>query len=161
MAGILTGLAIVLQVLPGLLSTQAVLLTVLSALPIFIITRIQPILGPLAYWLAGLLLFVVAPQQSVFFILVNGPLGVLLGIGPLYSGDNRLISLITGMVVAINVGIILFGFQVQIFGAWLMGPLALQMAILALISFLFCYAYLRLANLVLKQPFLEHQINVG
>ncbi|TCL58312.1 hypothetical protein EDC14_10425 [Hydrogenispora ethanolica] len=155
LALILTGLAVILQWLPGLLGAEFALVTVLSALPIFILTRARPLLGPFGYWAAGLLLFAVNPQQSAFFILVNGPLGVLLGLGPLYSGNDRLVALITGLVVTFNMAIIMFGMNVHYFGIWLPGPFPVQLAVLTLASFLFCYAYLSLGNLVLRHPLLR------
>ncbi len=149
---ILTGLTVVLHFLTATMPTGFVLLLAFSALPIYFITRLLPVFGPIAYWIAGLVILWFHPQSSYYFIFVHGPLGVALGVGPLYSDDARVVALVSGGVISLNLGIIQFLLQINVWGIFTPGPQIVQFALLTVAAFFYCYLF-RLGGEYLLQQF--------
>ncbi len=148
---ILTGLTVVLHFLTVPLPTGFALLLAFSAVPIYLITRLLPVCGPIAYWIAGLVILWFHPQSSYYFIFVHGPLGVALGVGPLYSDDTRVVALVSGGVVTLNLGIIQFLLQINIWGIVTPGPQIMQFALVTVAAFFYCFLFRSGGEYLLRQ----------
>lgn len=146
---IITGLTVLaagIQLLPAFCSGVSLWLSIISALPVFLITRHRPLLGPLVYWIIGIATLLANALAGIFFLLVNGPLGVSLGIGPLYAKDDRMIALVTGLVLAINLGIMELITDHGLFGSTAAGPVLARFLTIFLATVGFSGLYLALAD---------------
>jgi hypothetical protein len=147
---ILTGLTVLLQLIPVIFSHKLILFTMLSAIPIYLITRINPPVGPFAVILSGFLILLFSRHEALFFLLANGPVGLTLGIGQYLTKNRMIITLITSIVLTLTLSVINFHIGIKIFGAPIPGPFWMQLVIVWLFSFIYSNLYLYLANLVTR-----------
>lgn len=87
--GLLICLTVLFQIIPVILSELFVFATMVSALPIYIISRINPQTGVIAYSAAAVLIFSVSTHEALFFLCTNGPVGLSLGIFNHYTKKRQ------------------------------------------------------------------------
>jgi hypothetical protein len=151
MIGILTGLAVLFQIFPALFTHQVVIVTLLSALPIYLITLINPLIGPMAYLVAGIFIFLVSPHESLFFFFANGVLGLSLGTGSYLTKKRVSAARISAVILTITLSLINYRLGILVFGTKIPGPFPVQLAVLLLFSFLYSCLFLYLANILVKK----------
>jgi len=83
--GFLVGLSITFQLIPVIFGELFVLVTIFSTLPIFIITRLNPKTGGVAFVVTAILVLSFNSHEGLFFIFTNGPVGLALGTLNYYS----------------------------------------------------------------------------
>jgi len=150
LGGLLVCLSVVFQLIPVVFGEIFVFATMLSALPIFILAKINPKAGLIAFTVAGILILVFNIHEGIFFIFTNGPVGLALGILNYYTELRVLISAIAGFILASTLSILNFAIGIPVFRATIPGNFVVQIIILILFSILYCFIYLFVANSVLN-----------
>ncbi len=78
-------------------------ITLFSIIPIYIISRNDPSIGILAYIGAFMIIFLLDYYEGLIFILLNGLLGIFLGMLSHYINKKLLISIITSIILFISI----------------------------------------------------------
>ena len=78
-------------------------ITLFSIIPIYIISRNDPSIGTLAYIGAFMIIFLLDYYEGLIFILLNGLLGIFLGMLSHYINKKLLISIITSIILFISI----------------------------------------------------------
>lgn len=63
--------AAVFQLLPILLSEVFVFLTIFSAIPIYVVARINPKAGVLSYFVASMIIMILSVHEGLFFYVLT------------------------------------------------------------------------------------------
>ncbi|MBP1755398.1 MAG: hypothetical protein H6Q59_1796 [Firmicutes bacterium] len=137
LGAIFAALAAILQLVPFFFSEMFVLVTMLSAIPIYIISRMNPKAGIVAYFVSGFLIILFSFHEGLLFFCTNGIIGASLGSCYHYfqrKGIILLIStfLLTGALITVN-----YGIGIPVFGGDLPGTAILQLISLLVFSFLY------------------------
>ena len=146
LSGLLTGMTVLFQVIPVLLTEVFVIFTILSALPLYIIARLDPRMGIASYIVAPILIMLLSTHEALFFICTNGPIGLFLGIWQYYQKSKVFTIIITGLVLTFSLGMINFVVGIPVFGTPLPGVIIAQLGFLFIFSVLYSSFYLFIAN---------------
>lgn len=146
--GLLICLSAILQLLPTTFGEIFIIATILSAIPIYILSRISPKVGLIGYIIAGILIIFFNMHEGLFFLFTNGLVGVSLGIFNYILESKLLISLLSGIVLTLSLSIVNFIIGFPVLGINLPGKLLTQISILMVFSIVYCFVYLYLANFV-------------
>ena len=146
----LAGLAALFQLIPVITSEAFVLLTVLSALPIYIIARIDAKAGSMAYLVAAVIVTLFSLHEGLFFLCTNGVVGLSLGIFNHYLINKTTIYMIASFILAAALSIMNFVIGIPVFGIKLsISPYA-QLLIMLAFSLVYSAIYYNFANFVYK-----------
>ncbi len=137
-----------LQITPVIFSEMFVFVTVFSALPIYIISRISPKTGVLAYFSASLLIIMISTHEGLFFLCTNGIVGLLLGGCCHYTNKKILIWSISASSLAAALGVINYGIGIPVFGTSLPGTVIIQVLTLLFFSALYNIIYYYFSNFI-------------
>lgn len=146
--GLLAVVAALFQVMPALFSEVFVFLTIFSAVPIYIVSRINPKAGILSYIVAGLIIMMISAHEALFFLCTNGIVGISLGICSYYTNRKIFIFSISSLMLMITLSIMNYGLGIPVFGAKIPGVMVVQLLILLLFSLLYIVIYYYFTNLV-------------
>ena len=150
---ILTGLvalAVSFQIIPVIFSHQYVLLTMFSALPIYLITRISGSMGVIAFMVAGIAVFSINPHEGLFFLFTNGPIGLASGLGK-YLGKKSFVTMfIMSVILTITLSLLNFIIGIRVFGINIPGPLSIQVLLIFLFSFCYSTLYSSMADFIYR-----------
>lgn len=80
LSGIFISIIMVIETIAIYSGESLVIITVLSAIPIYFISRVDCIYGVISYFCVGILLFGINPHQMLFFMGTNGLVGLSLGV---------------------------------------------------------------------------------
>ena len=147
LGGILTGIAVLLQIIPVFFSEAFVLLTLLSALPVYILCRIKPAAGISACLSASILIFSISFHEGIFFVFANGIVGLSLGLGKYYFCRSSSLPVITGslaLTASLCTAALVLG--INVFGTRLPFNIPLQIASILAFSVVYCLLYAKLAD---------------
>lgn len=146
----LAGLAALFQLIPVITSEAFVLLTVFSALPIYIIARIDAKAGSLAYLVAASIVTLFSLHEGLFFLCTNGVVGLSLGISNHYLRNKTTIYVIASFILAAALIIMNFIIGIPVFGVKLpISPFA-QLIIMLAFSLVYSAIYYNFANFIFK-----------
>jgi hypothetical protein len=148
---LMAAVAAMFQSLPVLLSEVFVLLTIISAIPIYIASRINPLSGILSYIVAFVLIFMVSTHEALFFMCTNGIVGLSLGLCRYYKLKKPIIILISSFTMTISLSIMNYGIGIPIFGTAIPGPLPVQVLILYVFSTSYNLIYLLASDAIYKK----------
>jgi phage shock protein PspC (stress-responsive transcriptional regulator) len=146
--GLCVCLAVLFQIIPVIFSELFVLTTMLSALPIYIISRINPKLGIVALIGAGIIIMSISTHKGLFFLCTNGPVGISLGTADYYFNKKALISLLSGVILTLTLSFMNYIIGIPVLGTSLPGNFIIQLTIIFLFSILYCFTYLHLARYI-------------
>lgn len=146
--GLLICLSAILQLLPTTFGEIFIIATILSAIPIYILSRISPKVGLIGYIIAGICIFFFNVHEGLFFLFTNGLVGVSLGTFNYILESKLLISLFSGIVLTLSLSIVNFIIGIPVLGINLPGKLLTQISILMVFSIVYCFVYLYLANFI-------------
>lgn len=144
--GLLICLAVLFQIIPVIFSELLVLATMLSALPIYIISRISPRTGIIAFFAAALLILLINTHEGLFFLCTNGPLGLTLGITNHYTRKWTAIAGLSSIILTLTLCVMNYVIGIQVFGTKLPGLIFFQLGIMYCFSFIYCIIYLYISN---------------
>ena len=144
--GLLICLSVLLQLLPTSLGEVFVIVTIFSAIPIYILSRLNPKAGLLGYIISAILIFLFNAHEGIFFLFTNGVVGFSLGALNYKLKSKLLISLFSGILLTLSLALVNFIIGFPVLGTNLPGNLLIQISILFLFSLIYCFIYLLLAN---------------
>lgn len=146
--GLLICLSVVLQLIPTSFGEVFIIATILSAIPIYILSRLNPKVGFVGYIIAGILIFFFNAHEGLFFFFTNGVVGFSLGVFNYILKSKVLISIFSGIILTLSLSVVNFIVGIPVLGINLTGNLLTQVGILMLFSIIYCFIYLFLANYV-------------
>jgi len=144
-------LAAIFQTLPVLFSEAVVILTILSAVPIYTASRIKPALGVLSYFVASVLVLFVSAHEALFFLCTNGIIGVMLVSCRYYKQKKPIILLISSLAMTISLSFMNYIIGIPVFGVALPGVIIVQIILILLFSFTYNFIYLLFADFLFKR----------
>lgn len=146
--GLLICLSSVLQLLPTSFGEIFIIVTIFSAIPLYILSRLNPKSGLLGYIIACILIFFFNAHEGMFFLFTNGVVGFSLGTFNNMLKSKFLISLFSGIALTLSLILVNFIIGIPVLGVNLPGNLLIQIIILMFFSLVYCFIYLLLANFI-------------
>jgi len=137
-------IAALLQLTPVFLSEMVLFLTIFSAVPIYIVSRINPKAVVLSYFVASMIVMLLSVHEGLFFLCTNGIIGLSLGICSYYTKMKGITWLISSLILTITLSILNYGIGIPVFGSTIPGIMIIQIGILFYFSFIyniFCYYF--------------------
>lgn len=147
---ILSLLAAVFQLFPVIFSSKFIFITVFSALPLYIISRIDSKIGLAAYVIAGLLTTIASFNEGITFLLASGPLGYTLGVWSSYFEEKIYTCLVSGVVLTVTFGLMNYIIGIPFLLSQIPGGFFIQIPLFFLISVIYSYIYLYLSMFIYK-----------
>lgn len=147
---LLAVIAALFQVIPVFLSELFVILTILSAVPIYIVSRLSPKIGLLSYFTASMLIMLISTHEGIFFLCTNGIIGISLGICSYYTKKKTITWLISSVILTITLSIMNYGIGIPVFGTNIPGGIIIQLAILFIFSVVYNIFYYKFSSLIFK-----------
>ena len=123
-------------------------LTIFSALPQYIISRISPKTGILTYFTAFILIMLFSIHEAIFFVFTNGIVGLSLGSLQHIYGKKIIVPSISSSILSLALFTLNFIFSIPVFGADLLWPIPLQISLLMIFSFFYCTLYFYISNMI-------------
>lgn len=148
--GLLACLAALFQCVPALFSEALVLVTIFSALPIYIIAKISPKVGVAGYVTAAILIMFLSVHESLFFLCTNGMVGLSLGICHHHTNKKLFICAASSAALTITLSIMNFVIGIPVFGVKIPCSIYMQLGILLLFSCVYITVYFFMANFFFK-----------
>lgn len=142
-SSLLIAIVIIIETVVVYTGESLVAITILSTIPIYIICRIDILIGWLAFLAVGILLLILSPHQMMFFICTNGLIGASLGISKVKTNSFIIQSTASSVLLFFGLTIIIgvLGIESAIYKHWYY--------IVALVTF--CFAYCSLFNFMLSK----------
>lgn len=151
LGGLLACAAAFFQTLPVFLSEAFVILTLFSALPIYIICRISPKIGIASTIASFLLISLFSAHEALFFICTNAPVGISLGCSGHFAINKKSVVFISSITLACTLCVMNFIIGIPIFGTQLPGALLIQLLIIAAFSLVYTLIYLYFCNFIFNK----------
>lgn len=149
-ASLLAAMAALFQLMPVFFSEVFLFLTIFGAIPIYIISRIDPKAGILSYFVAGMIVMGLSIHEGLFFLCTNGIVGLSLGICNFYTNRKLIIWLLSSISLTIALGIMNYGIGIPIFGINIPGFMIIQIGIIFLVSLFYIIGYYYFSSFIYK-----------
>ena len=149
--GLLALFAWLFQLSPVVFSEIFIFITILSSIPVYIGSRIQPKIGVMIYVIAGFLISMLSPHEGTFFFFTNGIVGLSLGIAEYYIENKFYIGLISGSFLTISLGIMTYLLDILVFGTNIPGNISVQLIIMFGFSSLYCSIFNIILDFIYKR----------
>lgn len=143
-------IAALFQAIPILLSEIFVLFTIFSAVPIYIVSKINPKVGVLSYFVASMLILLISTHEGLFFLFTNGIIGVSLGTCSYYTKKKVVIWFLSSFVLTITLCIMNYGIGIPVFGTKIPGAVIIQLVMLFLFSAVYSIIYYYFSSFIFK-----------
>jgi len=147
---LLAVIAAFFQVMPVLFSEVFIFITIFSALPIYIVSRINPKAGVLSYLVASMLVMLISTHEGLFFLCTNGVIGVSLGIGRYYTNIKTISYIASSLALTTTLSIMNYGIGIPIFGPLIPGGLLIQIVLIFLVSSVYSIIYYHFSEFIFK-----------
>jgi len=148
---LLAAIAALFQSMPILLSEAFVFLTIFSAVPIYIVSRINPKAGVLSYFVASMLVMLLSVHEGLFFLCTNGIVGISLGICSYYKKMKAITWVLSALVLTVTLSIMNYGIGIPVFGTNIPGVVIIQIAIIFLFSISYNIFYYYFSNYIFNK----------
>ena len=135
------GLAALFQLIPTFFSEIFVFLTIFSAVPIYIVSRINPKAGVLSYFVASTIVMILSLHEGLFFLCTNGIIGISLGIFSYYTKRKIITWFLSSLILTITLSIMNYGIGIPVFGGKIPGTMIYQIAIIFFFSVIYNIFY--------------------
>lgn len=106
--GVLAALAALFQLIPAFLSEAFLFISILSSMPVLVAAKFKPQVGLMVYTVAGMLILSISTHEAIFFVLVNGIIGLVLGSGWYFTISGLFTIPITAAAVTVTISCINF-----------------------------------------------------
>jgi hypothetical protein len=136
------------QLIPALFSEAFVFLTIFSALPIYIVSRISPKAGILSYFVASMLIMLLSVHEGIFFLCTNGIVGISLGICSYYKEMKFSTWFLCSFMLTITLSIMNYGIGIPVFGTSMPGGMIIQIVTIFLFSIIYNIFYYYFSNYI-------------
>lgn len=143
-------LAVVFQIIPVLFSEIFVFVTMLSALPIYMIAKMNPKIGVAGYITAAILITLFSVHEGMFFLCTNGVVGLALGGTHYYTNKRSIIFSISAILLTLALSMMTFIIGIPVFGFVINANIFIQVCILLIFSLVYSIFYFYVSNLVFK-----------
>lgn len=143
-------IAALFQLMPVFLSEAFVFLTIFSAIPIYIVSKMDPKAGIISYFVASIIAMTLSIHEGLFFLCTNGIVGLSLGIYSFYTERKMVIWLLSSFTLASSLSIMNYGIGIPIFGTIIPGPLASQIGIILFLSLIYIILYYYFSAFIYK-----------
>ncbi|MEW8995565.1 hypothetical protein [Clostridium sp.] len=147
---LLAVMAALFQLIPILLSEAFIFLTIFSAVPIYIVSRINPKAGILSYFVASMIIMILSVHEGLFFLCTNGIVGISLGICSFYTKGKAITWAISSLILTITLSIMNYGIGIPVFGSKIPGALVIQIAIIFIVSAIYNIFYYYFSSFIFK-----------
>lgn len=134
-------IAALFQLIPFFFSEALIFFTIFSALPIYIVSRINPKTGILSYFVTGIIVMILSVHEGLFFLLTNGVVAISLGICNYYTEKKWIIWAISSISLTITLSIINYGIGLSIFSIEIPGGRIIQILIILSLSLIYNIFY--------------------
>ena len=138
------------QVIPVLFSEVFIFLTIFSAVPIFIVSRINPKAGFLSYIVASILIMLISTHEGLFFLCTNGVIGLSLGLCRYYTSRKTIIYIISSLSLTLTLSIMNYGIGIPVLGTKIPGGIIIQIALLFLLSLAYNIFYYYFSDFIFR-----------
>ncbi len=147
LASLLTAIVLVIELVAIATGEVMVIITILSALPLYLLSRVNFVTAVISYICIAALLVLINPHQCLFFVTTNGLLGVTLGLCD-SKIKRRSVSVFSG-ATALFCGIVIAGLAVGFPINSLILAVIFPLSVLytALFSFIAGKAYVKFQNI--------------
>ncbi|WP_315115105.1 hypothetical protein [uncultured Clostridium sp.] len=143
-------LSVIFQLTPVLFSEIFVFLTVLSGFPMYVISKISPKVGVMAYAISALVILCLSVHESIFFLCTNGIVGLSLGATSYYTNKKLPIVVIASITLTFTLSIINFIIGVPVFGVKIPFSIFIQLGIFFAFAIIYNSIYLRISKFLFK-----------
>lgn len=143
-------IAALFQLIPTLLSETFIFLTIFSAVPIYIVSRVNPKAGILSYFVASMIIMILSVHEGLFFLCTNGIVGISLGICSFYKKSKIITWVLSSLMLTITLSIMNYGIGIPVFGSKIPGSLAIQIAIIFAVSTIYNIFYYYFSSFIFK-----------
>ena len=143
-------IAALFQLIPTLLSETFIFLTIFSAVPIYIVSRVNPKAGILSYFVASMIIMILSVHEGLFFLCTNGIVGISLGICSFYKKSKTITWVLSSLMLTITLSIMNYGIGIPVFGSKIPGSLAIQIAIIFAVSTIYNIFYYYFSSFIFK-----------
>ncbi len=140
---LLAAMAAMFQLMPVFFSEAFLFITIFSAIPIYIVSRINPKAGIASYFVASMIVMTMSIHEGIFFLCTNGIVGLSLGICSFYTEKKLAIWTLSSFSLTIALSVMNYGIGIPIFGTVIPGAMLIQIAMILFISvvYIICYYY--------------------
>ncbi len=143
-------IAALFQLIPTLLSETFIFLTIFSAVPIYIVSRVNPKAGILSYFVASMIIMILSVHEGLFFLCTNGIVGISLGICSCYKKSKAITLVLSSLMLTITLSIMNYGIGIPVFGSKIPGVLVIQIAIIFAVSAIYNIFYYYFSSFIFK-----------
>lgn len=143
-------LSVVFQLIPVMFSEIFVLATMLSALPIYMIAKMNPKIGVAGYITAATLISLFSVHEGMFFMCTNGAVGLALGATHYYTNKKTIIFLISTVALTIALSTMTFIVGIPVFGFAMQINFYIQIGILLIFSLIYSIFYFYISDFIFK-----------
>lgn len=147
---LLAVIAAFFQAIPVLISEVFVILTVFSAAPIYIVSRLNPRAGVLSYFVASMIIMLISTHEGIFFLYTNGIIGVSLGVCSYYTKNKAFIWLISSFILTFTLSFMNYCIGIPVFGMKIPGVFIIQLSILFIFSAVYNIIYDYFSSFIFK-----------
>lgn len=145
----MTCISAIFQILPVFLTEAAVILTVFSAVPIYIISRINPKVGFLTVAASFLIVSFFSFHEAGLFLFTNAPVGFSLGLFSYYTQRASFIVPMSSIILTCCLCILNFLIGIPIFGVPMPGEtIIFQISVILVFTLIYNFLFYKLCNLV-------------
>ena len=144
-------LAALFQLIPVFFSEVLVFLAIFSAVPIYIVSRVNPKAGILSYFVASMIVVILSLHEGLFFLCTNGAIGLSLGISSYYIRRKGAIWILSSIILTITLSIMNYGIGIPVFGSQIPGKIIIQIGIIFLFSTIYNIFYYYFADFIFKR----------
>lgn len=143
-------IAALFQLTPVFFSEFFIFLTIFSAIPIYIISRINPKAGVLSYFVASMIVMTFSVHEGLFFLCTNGIVGLSLGICSNHIQNKFIIWILSSFTLTIALSIMNYGIGIPVFGGKIPGVMIVQIGIIFLVSTVYNIFYYYFTSFIFK-----------
>ena len=143
-------IAALFQLTPIFFSELFIFITIFSAIPIYVVSRINYKAGILSYFVASMIVMTLSVHEGLFFLCTNGIVGLSLGICSNYTKRKIIIWFVSALMLTASLSIMNYGIGIPVFGAKIPGAMAVQIGIIFLVSMVYNIFYYYITSFVFK-----------
>jgi riboflavin transporter FmnP len=126
LGGLFSAFAAVLQLFPVFLTEAFIWISMLSAIPVYLIARKNPGMGVCCFITAAVITFMMSIHQFIFFVCTSGLVGLTLGILRFRFKNITCIVLLSSLFLTIAICFINYVIGIPVFGFALQGNMIMQ-----------------------------------
>jgi phage shock protein PspC (stress-responsive transcriptional regulator) len=151
LGGVLAGFSVLFQIVPVIFTELFTIVTIFSALSIYIACMLHPSVGLCSAAAAAVITLIISPHEGMFFICTNGITGLCLGLCSYYSISPTISILINSFALTTTLNILTVVFDINVFGVGI--PLTFWLQTVCIFTFctIYSFGYMHLAKFIYKR----------